>query len=285
MKVLVFGAKGWIGQQFINNTTHEVIVASTRPENFVECRAEIRSVRPDSVCSFIGRTYGPTNPTIDYLEEPGRLYENMRDNFEAPVHLAEICDELKIHYVYIGTGCIYTYTDDKKTFSEDDAPNFFGSSYSIIKGFTDKEIRRFSTSLQLRIRMPITSNCSSRNLLDKLINYKNVCSIPNSMTVLDDMWPIMDRMIMKGITGVYNMVNPGVVEHKWILEQYKSIINPKHTWVDVSYEEQVKNIKSQRSNTELTTVKLVDFCKENSIPLKNIQDAIHDCFVNRVSRS
>ena len=42
MKVLVFG-KGWIGQQFISNTTHTVIQATTRPENIDDTFDEIKA--------------------------------------------------------------------------------------------------------------------------------------------------------------------------------------------------------------------------------------------------
>ena len=89
MKVLVFGSKGWIGQQFLSNTTHETIQAITRPENYEDSLNEIKQVNPDCVISFLGRTYGTAPngtliPSIDYLELPGKLYENMRDNFYAP---------------------------------------------------------------------------------------------------------------------------------------------------------------------------------------------------------
>jgi 3,5-epimerase/4-reductase len=287
MKVLVFGAQGWIGQQFLANTKHEVVKAKTRPENYAECEAEIAQVMPDSVASFIGRTHGHVEdgslvPTIDYLEHPGKLRENMRDNYIAPIHLAAICASLSIQFVYLGTGCIYSYTDDKKLFSEESVPNFFGSSYSIIKGYTDQEIRRYPTTLQLRIRMPISRLVSSRNLIDKLVAYKNICSIPNSMTVLDDMWPIIDRMIEKGTLGSFNMVNPGVAEHRWILNLYKSLLNPSHTWVDVSYDEQMKHIKSHRSNNELTTDKLEAFCKEEWLELPEITNSISACLQARL---
>ncbi len=61
MRVLVFGARGWIGQNFCNNTIHEIICATTRPNIFEECKEEIQRINPDTVISIIGRTYGPTN--------------------------------------------------------------------------------------------------------------------------------------------------------------------------------------------------------------------------------
>lgn len=282
MRILVFGAQGWIGQQFSANTTHTVITALTRPENIEAAAQEIAAVKPDAVCSFLGRTHGPGAPTIDFLEQPGRLRENMRDNYIAPMHLAQICEAQGILFVYLGTGCIFTYTDEKRTFTEEDVPNFFGSSYSIIKGFTDQEIRRFRTTLQLRIRMPIAAAVSGRNFIDKIAGYPNICSIPNSMTVLDDMWVILDRMIEKRVTGTFNLVNPGLIEHNWILEQYRDLLKPTHTWNSVSYDEQMKFITSHRSNNELTTSKLEAFCAAESLPLPNIQDSVMRCLRSRL---
>jgi hypothetical protein len=206
----------------------------------------------------------------------------MRDNYIAPMHLAQICEAQGILFVYLGTGCIFIYTDEKRTFTEEDVPNFFGSSYSIIKGFTDQEIRRFRTTLQLRIRMPIAAAVSGRNFIDKIAGYPNICSIPNSMTVLDDMWNILDRMIEKRTTGTFNLVNPGLIEHNWILEQYRDLLKPSHTWNSVSYDEQMKFITSHRSNNELTTTKLEAFCAAEGLPLPNIKDSVMRCLRSRL---
>ena len=279
MKVLVFGSKGWIGQQFISNTVHTTAEATARAENYQDVVNEIESLKPDCVISFLGRTYGTGYdgkliPSIDYLELPGKLYENMRDNFYAPFNLATVCDKLNIHFVYLGTGCIYTYTGDKRLFTEEDKPNFFGSGYSTVKGYTDQILRHISNTLQLRIRMPVSKLVSGRNLIDKLVAYNNICSIKNSMTVLDDMWQIIDKMIEIKELGVYNLTNPGTAEHDWILEEYKILFDPNHTWNLISYEEQMKYIKSDRSNNEMDTTKLETFCKTHSLELLPIKESI-----------
>ena len=98
--------------------------------------------------------------TIDYLEMPGKLRDNMRDNYVGPVNLAELSEKLDIHYTYFGTGCIFTYDEihtieNKVGFTEEDNQNFFGSSYSIVKGYTDMKMKLFKNTLNLRIRMPI----------------------------------------------------------------------------------------------------------------------------------
>jgi hypothetical protein len=290
MKTLVFGAYGWIGTQFLNNTSHETIIATTRPENVKECHEEIQSIRPECVISFIGRTHGKAQdgsvvPSIDYLELPGKLYENMRDNFYGPFNLAKICDELNIHFVYLGTGCIYTYTPEKRVFTEEDIPNFYGSQYSTVKGYTDQILRNFKNTLQLRIRMPLSKLVSTRSFIDKIVGYPNICSMPNSMTMLDDMWPIIDKMIEIRECGVYNLVNPGVTDHNWILNQYKILINPAHTWNLVSYEDQMKYIKSDRSNNEMSASKLEQFCKKHDLELIPLQESILRCLQRRIMKA
>jgi len=288
MKVLVFGAKGFIGSQFVANTKHDVFIAKTRPENYEQCYKEIKSVNPDSVLSFIGRTYGVDEktgqiiPTIDYLELPGKLKDNLRDNLVAPMNLAHMCETLNIHFLYLGTGCIYTYKDDKKIFTEEDTHNFTGSSYSTVKGQTDQLLRRFKNTLQLRIRMPIFYTKSPRNFIDKIVSYPNICSIPNSMSVMDDMWVIMDKMIDEKEAGVYNLTNPGTITHSWILNKYKEFVNPNHTWNEITYEEQMKFLKSERSNNELDTKKLQDFCQKHGIQLLPIEESVLECIKARI---
>ena len=74
---------------------------------------EINQSKPSHIISFIGRTHGKIDDkiytTIDYLEQEGKLVENVRDNLYSPLLLAKICSEMKIHYAYLGTGCIFKY--------------------------------------------------------------------------------------------------------------------------------------------------------------------------------
>jgi len=89
MNVLVYGAKGWIGQQFIqvlkaNNT--KFVAGVSRADNYETLLTEITDVSPTHVVSFIGRTHGKIGekvyPTIDYLEQEGIqvVYLNLTKN-------------------------------------------------------------------------------------------------------------------------------------------------------------------------------------------------------------
>jgi dTDP-4-dehydrorhamnose reductase len=233
--------------------------------------------------SFIGRTHGTyegqTISTIDYLEKPGKLVENMRDNLFSPLVLAEICKKRNIHFTYLGTGCIFDYDelhplDQSDTgFVESDKPNFFGSSYSIVKGYTDRLMQTMynNSALNVRIRMPITDEISPRNFITKITNYERICSIPNSMTVLNDLLPILIDMALKCQVGTVNLTNPGTITHNEILEMYKEIVNPSFNWSNFSIEEQNAILASKRSNNCLNTEKL-----ESIATIKEIKASVKD---------
>ena len=145
MKILIYGSKGWIGKQITKYLVSEkidFIEGEERADNMDMIKKEIDAYNPTHVLSLIGRTHGKIDDkvisTIDYLENEGKLVENIRDNLYSPLMLAIICEKKNIHFTYLGTGCIFDYDDEHLDgFKEEDSPNFFGSSYSIVKGFTD----------------------------------------------------------------------------------------------------------------------------------------------------
>jgi 3,5-epimerase/4-reductase len=280
MKILFFGSKGWIGRQFceyLNENNILYIESDLRADNEKDVEKEIKEYNPTHIISFIGRTYGDNFNTIDYLEQPGKLVENIRDNLYAPIILSILCERYNIHYTYMGTGCIFEYNISGKKNSEEDAPNFFGSSYSIVKGYTDRLQHMYSkNTLNLRIRMPIINYDHERNFITKITNYEYVCSVPNSMTVLHDMYPIIFDMIKKNITGTFNMCNKGVITHNEILELYKTHVDNDFTWKNFTIEEQNKILLSKRSNIELSTEKLYDLYP--NIP--DIKTSIERCMIS-----
>ena len=130
--------------------------------------------------------------------------------------------------------------------------------------------------LNLRIRMPITGEKNSRNFITKITTYDKICSIPNSMTVLPELLPIVLDMMQKKLTGTINLTNPGLISHNEILEMYKEIVNPNFKWKNFSIEEQRSILASDRSNNYLDTTKL-----ESLYPMvKNIKESVRDCLIN-----
>ena len=286
MKFLVYGCQGWIGSKVYNHlkeNNYEVVEGNSRVNDVKHLEAEIQEVQPTHVLSLIGRTHGTYEGqyigTIDYLEKPGKLVENVRDNLFGPMVLGFLSKKHNFHFSYLGTGCIFQFDDthpfgeEKDGFVEESLPNFYGSSYSIVKGFTDQLMHFMEDSvLNVRIRMPITDEFNKRNFITKITNYEKVCSVPNSMTVLNELIPMMIDMAIKGNTGTVNLTNPGLITHNEILEMYKEIVDPEFTWKNFSIEEQNEILASGRSNNFLETTVL----QEKYPQLKNIKDSVRD---------
>ena len=292
--VLVFGGNGWIGSkvvELLQNANITVIKSMCRADDIKMIQRELDLIKNVThIMSFIGRTHGVYNNevigTIDYLEKPGKLVENMNDNLFSPIGLAEISKKNGIHFTYLGTGCIFEYNEKthlygnvETGFLETDLPNFFGSSYSIVKGYTDRlmQLLYSDSTLNARIRMPITDEQDSpRNFITKITSYKKVCSMPNSMTVLDELLPVLIEMALNKQVGTVNLTNPGLITHNEILEMYKEIVDPEFTWSNFTIDEQNQILASKRSNNCLDTTKLTNISLSFKNPVTTIKEAVRN---------
>lgn len=282
MKWLIYGANGWIGSQvkdILNNLNEDIYVGESRVDHTENIDAELQRIKPDRVICLIGRTHGTGFSTIDYLEQKGKLVENVRDNLYGPVSLAMLCSKLDIHLTYLGTGCIFTdkYPEETNGYNEDSLPNFTGSGYSTVKGFTDRLMHMFDDStLNVRIRMPIVSETNPRNFITKIVSYDKVVNIQNSMTVLPELLPKMIDMAKNKITGTINLTNPGTISHNEILDMYIKYVDKDFRYKNFSLEEQDKILASERSNNKLNTDKL-----EKMYPdVKDIRNSVKDVLLN-----
>jgi len=285
MKVLIYGYKGWIGNMFIDilkKMDIHYIEGNARADSIEMVSMEVETVNPTHIISFIGRTHGYGYTTIDYLEQKDKLYENVRDNLYGPYVLAYVAAQYNIHYTYLGTGCIFKYDGEhpfgieENGFDEESKPNFFGSSYSVVKGFTDMMMHTMPHVLNLRIRMPITNVDNPRNFITKITTYKKICSIPNSMTVLSELLPYVVDMMKNKNTGTINFTNPGLISHNEILGMYKELVDPTFTWENFTSEEQSMILKADRSNNYLDTSKLTAMYPN----IMNIKESVRLCLSN-----
>merc|ERR1719228_1157352 len=148
-------------------------------------------------------------------------------------------------------------------FTEDSPPNFIGSWYSKTKGYVDQILKdSYPNVLTLRLRMPISDDLSPRNFITKISKYERIVNIPNSMSVLYDLLPLMIGMSEAEKVGLYNFTNPGVISHNQVMDLYAKYIDPSNTYQNFTVEEQDKILKAARSNNELSTSKLEKASKE-----------------------
>lgn len=273
-RYLIFGGKrGWIGQklvQTIEQQGDEVFCARSRLENRESLEAEIKEINPDYIINSAGKV---GSPNVNWCET--NKEETIRANVLGLVNLVDVAFQNNIHVTNLATGCIYVYDEAHSLgsgigFTEEDEPNFSGSFYSKTKIIAEKLILSYPNVLNLRVRMPISNDLIERSFIGKIIRYKKLINIPNSMTILEDLLPLVPEMIRRGLVGNYNFVNPGAISHNQIMELYKQYIDPDHVYENFSVEEQNQQLKVPRSNCELSAAKLL---KEfPSIP--HIQDSI-----------
>lgn len=278
MKVAVFGHKGWIASHVLEYLTRRNIEVvyddSLRADNQLDVEHFLYTTKPTHVLCMLGRTHGPGFPTIDYLEQSGKLVENLRDNLFAPLLLSQLSKKYNYHFTYLGTGCIFHMDHPLEySFQEYEAPNFFGSSYSIVKGFTDQLLRNQENTLILRIRLPIINSHHPRNFITKLVKYTAIQSEPNSVSVLPTLIPCMVDMMKHKYHGVVNLVNPGYVTHNEVLEMYKDIVDPSISWKNVSAEEMGSLVCAKRCNNILDTTLLEMLYPD----IPTAKEAVQDC--------
>jgi hypothetical protein len=82
-----------------------VEVGNSRVENVEELEKEIIEKHPTHIISLIGRTHGTYEGkyigTIDYLEKPGKIFENVRDNLFGPMVLSLLSKKLFLSFSII----------------------------------------------------------------------------------------------------------------------------------------------------------------------------------------
>ena len=244
---LVYGP-GWLGTQWAARIGARLTQTDITDEEAL--RAELEAEAPARVINAAGAT---GSPNVDALEgHPARTFAS---NVVGPIVLASVCRDLGIHMTHLGSGCIYSGDNGGKGFREEDPPNFDGSLYARSKAICEAALREFDV-LQLRVRLPISSEPGPRNLLTKLLAFDRVVRVPNSVTILDDFWGVADALIARGETGVWNMVSPGAETHDALLALWQAHGDPSHTFEVITPAELQGELVARRSNCILDTGKL-----------------------------
>lgn len=293
MKHIVFGGlTGWIGQKIVD-LLDDVLATGVRMQDRQKVQELLDKVKPEKVIISAGLT---GRPNVDWCEDhqreviesnvlgvltvveeckkrdihvtylgTGCIYEYPSELIVDPEYSGAIGQYEYRRVIRAGYICIeYTnllpnrlMMEYSKKYTETDKPNFSGSFYSKTKIMTEELLKSYDNVLTLRIRMPISDDLHPRNFVTKILKYQKIVNIPNSMSILSDLLPILVDMSEKGLTGIYNFCNPGAVSHNEIMELYKEIVDPSLKWSNFSLEEQSKVLKAGRSNCELDCSKLL----------------------------
>ena len=276
-KYLILG-NGFMGKKF-NAFLEDSIISEAFITNKESVETEIKKYDPEVVINCIGQT---GRPNIDWCET--HKEETFEANVLVPFYIAQASKELNKKMVHIGSGCIYEGDKDGKGFTEEDEPNFKGSFYSRTKSLSEKILKEFNEEvniLQIRIRMPIDSQPSQRNLLDKLLKYNKMISISNSITVINDMLEATKSLIDKDARGIFNVVNKGPITHEEIIKIFHEISGKEHQYELISLDELDNMTKARRSNCVLSTEKL----ESMGIKMPDVRDSLRKCITDHVKNA
>lgn len=251
-KVFIFGANGYFGKHFADFFEEKgwnVITDRVEITDLSAVRTALSAHKPDVVLNCAGKT---GVPNVDWCES--HKAETMEVNVQGALNIACVCDELNLYFVHLGSGCVYQGDNHGKGFTEEDAPNFFGSFYSRTKAWSETALKEFNP-LQLRIRIPIEGKSHPKNVINKLLRYSKIISVKNSFTIVEDFFPAAYKLIDQRERGIFNMTNVGSVDHEYLMGWYTKIVDPHKLFTVMSLEELGTQVCAPRSNCVLNTDK------------------------------
>lgn len=218
---VVFGERGFIGS-FIVATLREAGCTVESPGDVVlgESRGVIQLLsdlkeKHRGLLRVVCATGVTGKPTVDWCEDhKERTFEG---NVTQPLELARICEQLRLHVTFVGSGCIFEGGSKLDPLDEDLAPNFERSWYSHTKAEFERRLFRDHAgagALVWRIRIPVLAGNplrlehAGRCALSKALAYEELSDWPNSVTVLADMIPRGLVLSARMVSGAVNLVNP-----------------------------------------------------------------------------
>jgi 3,5-epimerase/4-reductase len=262
-KILILG-KGFIGsriQQALGFAVSDGLI-----NTFSDAQALIRKFNPEVIINSIGFT----GRNVDDCETD--ISQTLLANSFVPIILAEAALRNKIRLVHISSGCIYHYDYSRESpIAEEKVPDFFDLFYSRSKIYSEQPLNILARSypiLILRIRIPLDNRPHPKNILTKLINYKKVIDIPNSITYIPDFIQALRHLIETDARGIYNVSNKGGLRYPELLEVYKKYV-PAFEYTLIDY----KQLNLTRTNLVLSTRKL----EESGFKLRDIHEVLEEC--------
>lgn len=263
---VVFGSTGFLGSNIVEKLklkNKNFITSSLRLQNISEISTFLDVYTPKYVINCAGLT---GNPNIFWCDE--NKVETIETNITYQLTLAKLCFDKGIHLTCFGSGGIF---ENDKFYSENEDGNYKKNFYSESRIYLEGIIKNYTNVLYLRVNYPISSNKSGKNLLTKLLTYKNIEQVDLSITCIDDLFFILFDMIENNESGICNFVNPGSIKLFEILEIYNKYNNSNPHIFNIV---EINASENKRSYSRLKTNML------NKYNPKEIKSAIELCCKN-----
>lgn len=270
-RILVL-SPGYIGSKvvkFLTNSGHEVFAAKIEITDAIAITAALNKYTPEVVLNCAGKK---GYPNVDWCED--NKITTLNSNTIGPLILGQLCFSRNIHFVHLATGCIfYGQSPDPRGWKEYDYANP-EAFYTRSKYAADLILSEFPNTAIIRLRMPIDSEPNSGNLIDKLVSYKKLIDIENSVTIVEDLIKAVAGVIEKAGTGIFHAVNPGVMRHKDLIALYEELVDPKHRneWIKEEDLLGLGLVARTRSNNIMQNTRLPKL----GVYMRPIQEALRD---------
>lgn len=262
--ILILG-KGFIGERIketIGGQTSDRFISS-----FKDAEEEILRHNPKVVINCIGVTGKNNVDDCELVKD-----EALMANTFVPIILSEVALRNKIKLVHISSGCIYHFDYSKdKPIDENKIPDYFKLFYSRTKIYSERALEVLAKKypvLIARLRIPLDDRPHPKNLLDKLIKYKRVIGLPNSVTYIPDFVKALKHLIRVNATGIYNIVNKGGLSYQQLMETYRRY-KPDFNYEIIN----LKSLKLNRTNLILSTKKL----EKTGFKVRKIDEVLEEC--------
>ncbi len=306
--ILLLGASGYVGQAFsaeLRRRRWSFIPLTRRAFDYTSFDFlfdYVRKMRPEFIINAAG--YAP-NPNVDACESARE--EVLCANALLPQTIARACLMTNTPWGHVSSGSIYTGAkvaewgrmrveknlnrpEMRKLFAgqpekffgftEWDEPNFSFrrapcNFYSGTKALAEEAIRGVGQNYIWRPRMLFNECDEPRNLLAKLQHYDRIYDNVNSITHLDEFVRVcLELWERQASFGIYNVVNPGAVTTRRIVEMIQQILNPARGFEFWENDEEFYRCqaKTPRSSCILDPSKLLML----GVKMRPVEEALED---------
>ena len=284
--ILLIGGRGYVGQSFHAFLEKKNIPFLSISRNQVDYydKTKLAELIRETKATFLVNAAGYTGkPNVDACEY--HKAETLLGNAVLPGIIRDVCDDLKLPWGHVSSGCIYTgRRPDGNGFIETDSPNFSFrtnncSFYSGTKALGEEVLADAENCYIWRLRIPFNHIDSPRNYLTKLLKYEYLLEAENSISHLDDFAAAcIGTWENKIPPGTYNVTNPGAVTTRQVVELLKKHLVPGHEFKFFKSEDEFmqKAAQTPRSNCVLDNNKII----QAGIELRPAEEAIIDSLNN-----
>ena len=280
--VTLLGSNGFVGKWMTHSLRYSQIsfTSLSRIDLDYYDAKRLRNFLASNQSKFLFNCAGFTGkPNVDACESA--KYECLQGNAVLPGIIREVCEDLKIPWGHISSGCVYSGRRyDGKGWTEEDEPNFSFRSppcsfYSGTKALGEEVLEGAENCFIWRLRIPFNHEPSPRNYLQKLLNYENLLEAENSVSHLEEFCQKSVECFTKDVEpGVYNMTNPGSITTSQITEWMikEGLTDKKFKFFNSEKEFMTKAAIAPRSNCVLDTTK----AEKAGIAMRPVEDAMID---------